>query len=140
MREFTTAVEEIVDDQEAPIEFKLDDVTLRAYRPTQGQVAMAMAATGRHTNDQTRMAGIIDFFVEIMDEQSHQHVVQRLLSRTDPLGLEQVQDIIMWLMEEWSGRPTQPLSVSTQSRQSGGPKSKQRTTKKTSSAARSGSS
>lgn len=134
MKEFLTAAEEATEDQEQPIEFMLDGVPLKAYRPTQGQIAMAMAATSRHASIATQTAGAIDFFVNIFDDMSHQHVVERLLSREDPLGLEQVQEIISWLMEEWSGRPTQPLSVSTQSRQSGGPKSKPRTTKQTSSA------
>jgi hypothetical protein len=129
MKEFTTAIEASEAGEEDLLEFKMDGHEMRAYRPTDGQLALLMSALGRHTSGQTKVAGVIDFFVAVMDEQSHSYVVDRLLSRTDPLGVEQVQEVIEWMIEEWSGRPTQPLSVSTQSQQSGGAKSKQSTTK-----------
>jgi hypothetical protein len=132
MKEFNTAIEESERDDET-MEFKIDGQLLRAYRPTDGQLALLMASLGRHTNEMTKVAGVIDFFVTVMDDESYNYVVNRLLSREDALGLEQVQGVIEWMIEEWSGRPTQPLSVSTPSRQSGGPKSKPRTTKSTSS-------
>jgi len=132
MKEFTTAVEQAEGEAEL-LEFKIDDHVVRAYRPTDGQLAMLMASVGRHTSEVTKIAGCIDFFVTVMDEESHRYVVDRLLSREDPLGIMDVQGIIEWLIEEWSGRPTQSLSVSTQSRQNGGRKSKPRTTKSTSS-------
>ena len=113
MREFTTAIEEVTEEQGPDLEFKLDDRVLHAYKPTEGQLAMLMASIGRHTSDSTKVAGIIDFFVSVMDEQSHAYIVDRLLSRADPLGIPQVQDIMEWMVEEWTGRPTKPLSVST---------------------------
>jgi hypothetical protein len=133
-KEFTTAIEQQhPDDEDVPLLFMLDGHECKAYTPTDGQIAMTMAALGRHTSDITKMAGVIDFFVAVLDEDSHSYVVNRLMDRADPLKLEQVEEIIMWLMEEWSGRPTRSPSVSTQSRQSGGRKSKPRTTKSTSS-------
>lgn len=132
MKEFNTAVDEAV-IEEAPLEFMIDGQEVRAFRPTDGQMAMLMASMGRHTSEATRLAGIIDFFVTVMDDESHQYVVDRLLSRTDPLGLEQVTDVMMWMIEEWSGRPTPPPSGSTSSPESGGRKSKPRTTRSTSS-------
>ena len=132
MKEFTTAVEKAERDDEL-LEFKIDGHPVKAYRPTDGQLAMLMASLGRHTADTTKIAGVIDFFVEVLDEESHQYVVHRLLSREDALGLPQVQEVCEWLIEEWSGRPTPPPSVSTRSPQNGGPKSKRRTTKSTSS-------
>ena len=136
MKEFITAIEEKPphpDDLDVPLLFKLDGRECRAYKPNDGQLAMLMASLGRHSSDATKLAGVIDFFVTVMDDESHQHVVDRLLSRDDTFGLEQVTDIMMWMIEEWTGRPTQPLSVSTSSPGSGGQKSRRRTTKSTSS-------
>lgn len=133
MKEFTTAAEESLEDAEAPLEFAIDGQILRAFKPTDGQIAITMSALGRHTSDQTKTAGVIDFFVQILDEESYDYVVNRLLSRTDPLGLAEVEEVLEWLVEEWTGRPTQPPSVSTQSRSSGGPKSRRTTPRSTSS-------
>ena len=132
MKEFTTAIEqnEVPDET---LEFSIDGHIVTAYRPTDGQLAMLMANLGRHTETTTKVAGVIDFFVTILDDDSYDYVVERLLSRKDPLGMDEVQNIISWLIEEWSGRPTPPPSVSTQSPGSGGRNSKPRTTKSTSS-------
>jgi len=141
MREFTTAIEQHhPDDEDVPLLFKLDGHECKAYMPTDGQIAMTMASLGRHTSDMTKMAGVIDFFVAVLDEPSHQYVVDRLMDRDDPLRLDKVEEVILWLMEEWSGRPTRPPSVSTQSQRSGGQKSKRTTTKSTSSKSDPGSS
>lgn len=114
MREFVTAVEEQQAPKDEPdLTFKLDDKVLYAYKPTDGQLAMLMASIGRHTSDTTKIAGVIDFFVAVLDEASAPYIVDRLLSRADPLGIPQVQDIMEWMVEEWTGRPTKPLSVST---------------------------
>jgi hypothetical protein len=143
MKEFISAIEEKPlhpDDVDVPLMFKIDGHECRAYRPTDGQMAMVMTSLGRHVSDATKVAGIIDFFITILDDESHQYVVERLLSRDDALGLEQVEEVMMWLIEEWSGRPTQKPAVSTGSQANGGPKSKPRTTKRTSSRSAHGSS
>lgn len=132
MKEFNSAVREATEDTEL-LEFMVDGVTCRAYKPTDGQIAMTMASLGRHTSENQKIAGVIDFFVTILDEDSHRYIVDRLLSRDDPLGLQEVEDILEWMVEEWTGRPTQPPSVSTRSPRSGGQKSKATTRRSTSS-------
>ena len=134
MKEFTTALRDAEQGTEEPVEFKLDDQVVKAYRPTDGQIAILMASIGRHTTESTKIAGVIDFFVATLDDESYNYVVNRLLSRDDPLELEQVQEVIEWMIEEWSGRPIKKPSASTRSQQNGGQKSKPRTTKSTSSA------
>lgn len=113
MREFTTAVKEATEDTEEGMKFTLDGVELLCMQPHDGQLAMLMASVGRHTSQQTKIAGIIDFFVAVMDERSHGHIVDRLLDRDDPFGLKEVEEIMMWMIEEWTGRPTKSPSVST---------------------------
>lgn len=134
MREFVTAIEQTDVDADKGMEFAVDGFECVAYRPQEGQLAVLMAATAKHTTIQEQIAGVINFFVNVLDEESHQYLVSRLLDRTDSFGLEEVQDIMEWMIEEWAGRPTSPPSVSTRSQRSGGQKSKRPTTKSTSSA------
>lgn len=134
VKEFTTALKELTEPQdEEGWDFTVDGQVLHAYPPDPAQLAVLMASTGRHTQIHTQIAGTINFFVEVMDEASAGYLERRLLDRNDPFGLEEVTEIMEWMIEEWTGRPTQPPSVSTRSRRSGGPKSTPRTTRSTSS-------
>lgn len=115
MKEFTTAVQDAEQDEDGAMEFSVDGTLCRAYRPSDGQLAFLMASTGRHSSDQEQIAGLINFFVAVLDDESHNYIVNRLLDRKDSFGLEQVQAIMEWMVEEWSGRPTKSPSVSTTS-------------------------
>jgi len=114
MKEFTTALRAVTEDEDQGFDFSLDGHELKAYKPTDGQFAMVMAAMGRHTSESTKLAGIIDFFMAVMDNDSAGYLADRLLERSDPFGLPEIEAIMTWLVEEWTGHPTQPLSVSTQ--------------------------
>lgn len=121
MREFSTAAAETVEEEEHPIEFGIDGTLCRAYRPKDGQVAVLMATGGKHANDNEQIAGIINFFVGVLDDDSHHYIVSRLLDRKDNFGLREVQNILEYLMESWSGgRPTHSSAGSTTSRSSTG--------------------
>lgn len=132
MREFTTAAK-AVEDPTGAVKFILDGRELTAYPPTDGQLAIFMASMGRHTGDNTKVAGAIDFFLEVLDDDSHAYMAERMLDRRRPFDLDLVIEIMRYLVEEWSGRPTQPLSVSTQSQESGGQRSAPPTSPSTSS-------
>lgn len=140
MREFVTAVEALEDEgqeEETPNEFSLDGVLCKFYKPVDGQVAVLMASTGRHSSEQEQVAAFINFFVGVLDDQTHQYIVAKLLDRKDRFGLAEVQQITEHMMEVWSGNPTQSFSASTQSPKSVGRKSTRTTSKSTSSASRS---
>lgn len=116
MKEFTTAVKEVTEtEDDKALHFAVDGKELKCYRPNDGQLAMLMASVGRHASQTQQVAGIIDFFVAVMDDESHSYLVDRLLDREDTFGLQEVESIMMWMVEEWTGRPTQRPSVSTQS-------------------------
>lgn len=136
MKEFTTAlkaIEQEQDEEDATLHFSLDGHELKIYPPSDGQLALLMASTGRHRTMPNQIAGIIDFFVELMDEESAGYIERRLLDRKDPFGLTEVTAIMEWMVEEWTGRPTQSPSGSTQSRRPGGRRSTPRTSQQTSS-------
>lgn len=105
------------------VEFKVGDQTLTAYEPDPGQFAVLMATTGRGTSESERVAGFINFFVNILDERGANHLTGRLLNRNDDFGIEDVENIMEWLSEEWSGNPTQGSSASAPSPSSTGEKS-----------------
>lgn len=118
-REFVTAVEHKEAGGPEPVTVTLGKTTIDdngiehvekrdvvAHPPKEGQVALMMARTGRHSSTQDKVAAMIDFFVEVLDEGDHQYVVNRLLDRNDPFGLGDVTDVMTYLIEEWGGRPT----------------------------------
>jgi hypothetical protein len=111
-------------DISTPIEFKVGDDVLRAYRPEVGQVAIMYARMDDTVAaDSERIAAMIDFFMGLLDKESRRLLTRRLMDRDDDFEMEDVNDILNWLMEEWSGRPTRPSSASSRSRQNGGRKS-----------------
>jgi hypothetical protein len=120
IKEFTTAAKEATGESEDPVVFSIDEKTLRAYRPTEGQLAMLMMSLARHNSEATKIAGAIDFFVSIMDQESYTYLADRLQSRDNPIALEEITNVVQWLIEEWAGRPTPSPSASTPSPNSDG--------------------
>lgn len=99
--------------------------TITAYEPDEGQFAVLMATTGRGTSDADRIAGFINFFVNILDERGADYLTGRLLTPSwkDPFGIQQVEEIMEHLSTEWTGNPTQGSSASTPSPSTDGRKS-----------------
>jgi hypothetical protein len=134
VKQFITAAERATDTEENTLEFEVgilgEDGKIaeiqkcKAFKPEPGQIAMLMATTqARHLSQGEQVAGMINFFVEVLDEESHTLIVSRLLNRKDPFGIQDVQDIIWWMMGEWSGHPTEGPSGSTPSQTPAGPTS-----------------
>lgn len=93
---------------------------LTAYQPDEAQFAVLMATTGRGASDSDRVAGFVNFFVNILDTDGADYLTGRLLDRNDPFGIANVEEIMDFLTEEWTGNPTQGSSGSTPSPQSDG--------------------
>lgn len=138
MLEFTTAVKEIEDDvEEETVEYDLDGVMMTAFRPTGGQFAMLMAMTTKYSSEEEAVAGLITMFVNMHDDQSQAHIVNRLFDRKDSFDIGDVDKITRALIEEWSARPTESPSDSPSSPPSTGSKSTARTpARRTSSSSR----
>lgn len=135
MREFVTAVREAhepteVDKGETLV---LDGKELRYYKPVEGQYMMFMAMTGRHSTNNDQVAAVVNFFMGLFDKESQDYLVDRLMNREDPFGIEMINEILDEMTEEWAGRPTQPSTASSRSRKNGGRKSTQPTLRSTSS-------
>lgn len=116
----------------------LDRVQCTAYKPTEGQVVILLAdVMGRRATLVDKIAGAIDFFTDVLDEDSKTYIVGRLLDPADPLGLNELQPIINHIVEEWGGRPTKQPTDYSPSRKVAGQSSTRRTSKSTSSRSRS---
>lgn len=151
MREFETAVAVArAEDspEEATIEFVVveigedeegeetrERIMCHAYHPGEGEVIMLISdAMGRRSSVPEKVAAIIDFLVNVLDDESTDYIVGRLLDRRDPFGISEIEPIVFGLIEEMGGRPTKQPSDFARSRKNGGQKSTQRTRKSASSA------
>lgn len=126
MKEFVTAgrrSKNSVFDNAEPVTFKVDDDEFTAYPPTEGQMALMMAAQANNRETSDHVAGVIDFFDGLLDEETQKIFRERLMDRDDPFDFDLVQEIMESLIEEWSGRPTQSPRGSTPSRPTTGRKS-----------------
>jgi hypothetical protein len=142
-KSFTTAIKEHSEEEEEDegrLEFDLDGETLVAYKPTEEQFALLMQATSRYNSMADAVAGGLDFFHAVLEPDSAAHIRVRLFDRNDDFGIEEVEQIIEWMVEEWTGRPTVRRSGATRSPRSTGPASSRGTRKSTSSASRRASS
>ena len=128
VKEFTTAVEDIVaeDDgvkaEDQYVEFKLDGREMRAYPPTDGQLAFMLAAMGRGQTSDQRFAAIINIMLSSLRDDDRDYMESRLLTR-DPkvrLPVKRIEEIFTFLTSEWFARPTQPSSGSVPSPPSDG--------------------
>jgi hypothetical protein len=126
VKEFITAVAaKESDDKEGWIEFpvveqdtegnRVRTMNCRAKRPTSGQVAYLSMTTHKRQSWETQVSGIINFVMAIMDDETAAYLSDRLLDHNDPFEIEQIQEIIEYLVEEWAARPTEPSSDSSKS-------------------------
>lgn len=109
-------------DGAEPIEFTLDDETFKAYPPTPAQFAYHVREQS-HRDTSRRIASVINFLDGLLDEQGRDRFAERLLDRDDPFGLDDVNNIIAGLIEEWTANPTEPPSSSAQSPSTAGKRS-----------------
>lgn len=124
MKQFITAAKEAAPDVDADtLEFEVDGVLCHAYKPQDGQLAILLASGSKHSPTEEMVAGFINFFCAVLDDDSQSYVVGKLLDRRDPFGIDEVQQITNWMMEEWGGHPTQSPSDSASSPQTGGQRS-----------------
>lgn len=134
MKEFITAVAaKESDDPDGWLEFpiveqdekgnRVKTVKCRAKRPTSGQVAYLSMTTHKRQSFETQVSGIINFVMAIMDDETAAYLSDRLLDHNDSFEIEQIQEIIEYLVEEWAARPTEQSSGSSESPDTSGPSS-----------------
>lgn len=128
MQEFTTAAQDAIGDDRT-LEFWIDkdnkavERQVKCRMPNSGQLAMLMAGTGRGSGEMDYVSSTINFFLNLFEEEDAGYFEQRLFSGTDTFGIQEVEAIMRWMVQEWTARPTEQPSVSTPSQPSDGPNS-----------------
>lgn len=134
--EFETAARAATENTDEGTILLLDGEELRYYKPSGGQIAMAMAMTEARKSSQSKVAGLIDFFMSIFDTDSQKYLQARLFDREDTFDVDTqggINDILDALYVEWGARPTRRSSGSTELPASTGPSSTPTTPESTSS-------
>lgn len=83
--------------------------------PGSGQVIYMTAELSEAQNDISQIGGLIQFIYHLVSPEDAQYIRQRLLDRMSGFDAEAVLDLVEYLVEEWSSRPTEKPSVSSPS-------------------------
>lgn len=103
MKEFRTAKK--AKTKQDTIRFKVDGETMTAIRP-KSWTTLETAAGADENNPAAAAKASIDMITGMFDAASRQRLLARLRDPDDALDLNDVQEYLTWLTEEWSGRPT----------------------------------
>lgn len=110
MKAFSTAAKAASHEKELPISvpvtFEYDDRQVTAKAPTGPQLAVFLAAFSDTAVAQVSVTDSINFFHGRFGREDASYFKKRLLDPDDPFEFEEVVEILTFLLEEWSGRPT----------------------------------
>lgn len=116
MKSFSTAAKAAAHQTDEPIgepiKFEFDERVVTVLPPTGPQLALFLAAYGDMTEMGTRVVDTLNFFSARFGREDAGYFRRRLNDPDDPFEFEDLADILAWLVEEWSGRPTISPSAS----------------------------
>jgi hypothetical protein len=94
-----------------PLSFKLHNEEFHCAPAVQGKLMLQLAASAGD-NDPAKAAGMIDsFFEQVLLAESYERF-SALLASEKIVPVETLANITAWLVEEYSGRPTERPEVS----------------------------
>ena len=95
----------------SPLSFKLHNEEFHCVPAVQGKLMLQLAASAGD-NDPAKAAGMIDsFFEQVLLAESYTRF-SALLASEKIVPVETLANITAWLVEEYSGRPTERPEVS----------------------------
>lgn len=110
------------DEEGNPVLVRSD--TFTATMPSDERLFVIAAQAGQEDGGgPAEAAAVVDMLKDALPKQEYSILRRRLIDPDDDVDLEMLQDVMGWLMEEWSNFPTQPASVSSTSQVSTGAKS-----------------
>jgi hypothetical protein len=113
---------EWLDDEDETIVHRRD--VFHATMPSDERIFLIAAMAGDEEAGATaEAAAIMDLFKTSLPEDEYRILRQRLKDPEDDVNLEMLQEVVPWLMEEWSSFPTVPASASLPSPASTGVRS-----------------
>ena len=118
MKSFSTAAKAAAHQRDLPIgqdvTFQHDERTVIASCPTGPQLAIFLSAFGDTAEDSHRVVDTINFFTSRFVREDASYFRRRLNDPNDAFDFDAMSDILVWLIEEWSGRPTTSPSESSE--------------------------
>lgn len=111
------------------IQFKIDDDTFDAKSPIPGQVLIDFAKKFSSMSEASTVDEQLTAFQAVLElvlmPASHTRFMERLADPENPIEIGQVEEIVMWLFEEYGLRPTEQgePSVNGQPSRAAGPNS-----------------
>lgn len=118
------------DPIDVPIEFEneqgevIESRTITFLPPNSTEFTLITMNMASHNQMFTAVAASLDVVVNLIeDEMDRRWLLSALLDRDNPLDIEYVTDIVLYLVEEWTARPTREPSGSRRSPQRTGSKS-----------------
>ena len=111
-------------DNAVEVAFQIDGEELIAYPPTSGQMVLLLTAVDGGIGS---IQAMFDFLGAVLDDDGVELIKDKLQEGMD---LAIVTEIVQYLIEEWSGRPTESSSDSPASRKSTGQRSTAKPRKK----------
>ena len=116
MKQFHTAARRgtssLPNDTDVQFEFEVVDgefVTMTAHPPTTGQMALFLT---RQTNPTETVRSLFAFLGRVLDPADYRLIENKLAEGVD---VQIMVEIVEFLIEEWTGRPIRPPSVSPSS-------------------------
>lgn len=110
IKQFETAVKAKREPKEGEVQledldFELDGVKYVVSAPKDAQLAWLVAAGSAHRSDADRVAALLDFFEQALQEPGRSRFRERMLNPKDLLDLAKCIEIFEWMLGKWGGRP-----------------------------------
>lgn len=103
-----------------PFELEGSPEQLYAYQPTEGQLVLLLGAMNEYASGEQQAATVLDVFWSLLEDETVGVLKRRLRDRHDTFGLQDIMNIIEWIVEETTAHPTKSSLVSPPSRATNG--------------------
>jgi len=104
-----------IDDAE-PLSFDLGGEEFFCYPEVQGKTILDIMRVAAEGDDETRGAAmavsVLDFFQKVMPPEEYERFEKLMKDPKRIVRMETLSDIMGWLIEEYTDRPTEPSSAS----------------------------
>lgn len=122
IKQFGDAARKGRDDgiEDDPLEVMILDREVTLHSPGSGSLAyLAMSIAGAG-NDLVQLGQVINFIMSIFEDEDARYVRGLLLDKNSGFDAEDIMDLAIYIVEEWSSRPTNPSTGSSRSPRSTG--------------------
>jgi len=110
-------------EEDLELEVMILDRKIHLNSPGSGQLSYLAMTIASNNRDLLTVGRLINFIVNLMDDDDQGYVSALLLDRDSGFDGEDIVDVAEYVVEEWSSRPTQTSTGSSKSPQATGRRS-----------------